>query len=208
MSFAEHVPLSDRWPWLSPLAIEFGARDMNLGVGTEATTFSFRTRQGETVTVAAPICYEQLYPATMAAFVRRGAEMLALLTNEGWFSQSHGLYQLAAFTQLQAMEVRRTIARCTNTGLTCFIDALGRLSEPAPWWGATTLTGNVWLSKELSVYTRYTDYFPKVCGWLVLGLALAVITQFVWQFVWSTALRRAVRVSENPAEAGTLSRVL
>jgi len=141
MPFTERVPLSDRFPPLSKLAIDFGARDMNLGVGTEATTFSFRDQQREPVTVAAAICYEQLYPATMAALVRQGAEMLARLTNEGWFSQSHGLYQLAAFTRLRAMEVRRTIARCTNTGLTCFIDPLGRLSEPAPWWSEQTVVG-------------------------------------------------------------------
>jgi len=174
--FAERVPFQDRFPALSRLIIDVGGRG-SFSLGEKPTVFSFRTRQGAPVTVAAPICYEQLYPAKMAEFVRQGAELIALITNEGWWSQSHGAYQLAAFTRLRAIETRRTIARTANTGLTCLIDPLGRSYDQAPWWSEQTVLGKARLSNELSLYVRYPDYFPKACMWLTLALALAIIAQ-------------------------------
>jgi apolipoprotein N-acyltransferase len=176
MPFAERVPFVDQFPSLSRLAINVGGRG-GLSPGHEATVFSFEDPNREKVTVAAAICYEQQYPAQIAEFVRNGAEMLALITNEGWWSQTHGAYQMAAFTRVRAIETRRSIARCANTGVTCLIDPLGRIRDQAPWWSEETVIGQVRLSKEMSLYVRYPDYFPKACLWLVLGLAMAAIIQ-------------------------------
>jgi apolipoprotein N-acyltransferase len=176
MPFAERVPFVDQFPALSRLAINFGGVGA-LSPGHDATVFSFKDSNGDKVTVAAAICYEQQYPAPMAEFVRNGAEMLALITNEGWWSQTHGAYQMAAFTRVRAIETRRSIARCANTGVTCLIDPLGRIYNQAPWWSEQTVIGKVRLSKEMSLYVRYPDYFPKACLWLVLGLAMAAIIQ-------------------------------
>jgi apolipoprotein N-acyltransferase len=176
MPFAERVPFVDQFPALSRLAINVGGGG-GFSPGREATVFSFKDPNRGKVTVAAAICYEQQYPAEMAEFVRNGAEMLALITNEGWWSQTHGAYQMAAFTRVRAIETRRSIARCANTGVTCLIDPMGRIHDQAPWWSEQTVIGNVRLSKEMSVYVRYPDYFPKACLWLVLGLAMAAIIQ-------------------------------
>lgn len=182
MPFVERVPFVDRFPSLSRLMIDVGAGG-GFSAGNEATVFSFRDGGGEKVRVAAAICYEQLYPAQMAEFVRNGAEMLALITNEGWFSKTHGEYQMAAFTRLRSIETRRAIARTANTGVTSFIDPWGRVYGQAPWWSEQTVIGQVRLSNEMSLYVRYPDYFPKACLWLVLGLALAAIIQTAWSLV-------------------------
>jgi len=180
MPFVEHVPWSERFPVLSHLALDLGVSS-GISAGRQATVFAFRTPPGAEVRVAAPICYEQLYPATLAEFVRQGADLLAVITNEGWWSKTHGAYQLAAFTRLRAIETRRSIARCANTGLTCFIDPLGRIYDQAPWWEEQTVVGQVRLAQGLSWYVRYPDYFPKACVWLSLGLAVAVAVQKVRQ---------------------------
>src|SRR5438105_6291094 len=174
MPFAERVPFSDRFPQLQHLAINLGVGG-TYGVGGEAIVLSFRDRQGREVNLASPICYEQLYPAKVAEMVRGGAQMLALLTNEGWFAQTHGAYQLAAFTRLRAIETRRVIARTANTGLTCLIDEFGRIYSQAPWWEEQTLAGRVKLSDEQSLYVRYTDYFPRACLWLALIFVTAAL---------------------------------
>lgn len=128
MPFAERVPFVDRFPSLSRLAINVGGIG-GFSAGQEPTVFSFNNQEGEKVTVAAPICYDQFYPAQIAELVRNGAEMLALITNEGWFSKTHGEYQMAAFTRLRSIETRRSIARTANTGVTGFIDPLGRIYD-------------------------------------------------------------------------------
>ena len=178
MPFVERVPYSDQFPVLSHLAINFGARS-NYDAGREATTFSFRDQQGREVRVGAPICWEVFYPVKFAEFVRQGANLLTLIANEGWFSQTNGLYQLEAFTRLRSIEVHRAIARCANTGMTCLIDPWGRIYDEAPWWSATTLAGKVKLSEEMSLYARYPDYFPKACVWLSLALAAAILIRGV-----------------------------
>lgn len=180
MPFVEHVPFVESLPFLSHLATDLGT-GQNLSSGSQATVFSFTGTRGQSVTIAPAICYEQLYPAKMAEFVRNGAEMLAVISNEGWFSNSHGQYQLAAFSKLRAIETRRTIARSANTGLTCFIDPMGRIYDEAPWWSPQTVTGKARLSKQMSLYVLYTDAFPKTCAWLSLAVILAGVLKMAWQ---------------------------
>jgi apolipoprotein N-acyltransferase len=169
MPFIERVPYIDRFPALQWLAIDFGAGD-RISRGREATVFPLRTRRGDETKVAAAICYEYLYPAEMAELVRNGAQMVALITNEGWFSRTHGEYQMAAFSRLRSIETRRAMARTANTGMTWLVDPYGRVHEQAPWWSEQTLSGKVALSDEMSFYVRYTDYLPKACVWLTLAL--------------------------------------
>ena len=172
MPFAEQVPFSNRFPMLSKFAVDLNWNE-EFGVGTRPTVFSFQPRQGRQVTVATPICYEHFYPSLMVEFVRNGAQVITLLSNDAWFSQSHGEYQIAAFTTLRAIETRRSIVRCTNTGLTCFIDRFGRISQTIPWWQEDIALADVALSNQTSLYVRFPDAFPKLCfcGVIVLGLA-------------------------------------
>jgi|GEM_PF-153521 len=180
MPFVERVPFSDRFPWLSHLAVHFGAGS-DYSPGNHPTVFSFNDRQGREVKVAAMICYEQLFPAKVAEFVRGGAEVLALITNEGWWSKTHGAYQLAAFTRLRSIETRRAMARCANTGVSLYIDELGRTYNEARWWEGTTMSGRVKLSRAMSLYVRYPDYLPKACLWLLYGLGAALVIRRVRQ---------------------------
>jgi apolipoprotein N-acyltransferase len=176
MAFVERVPFVDRWPAMSNWLFDFGM-GTGFGLRPDTNTFSFRDQRGHTVTVAPVVCYEQLFPATVAALVRNRADLIGNINNEGWWSQSHGAYQLAAFTRLRAIETRRAIARCSNNGPTCFVDALGRVYESVPWWREQTVIGKVNLSQELSLYVRYTDYFPKACVALTLLLGLIAFIQ-------------------------------
>jgi apolipoprotein N-acyltransferase len=176
MPFVERVPYVDRFPALQRLAIDFGAGD-GLSRGREATIFSLRTRRGDEATVAAAICYEALYPAEVAGLVKGGAQMVAFITNEGWFSRTHGEYQMAAFSRLRSIETRRAIARTANTGLTWLVDSMGRVHEQVPWWSEQSLAGRIALSDEISLYVRYTDYFPKACAWLALAFMLMAVAR-------------------------------
>lgn len=176
MPFVERVPYVDRIPALEHLAIQIGAGD-GVSPGYEATVFSLHTRQGDDVRIATGICYEGLFSTQMADLARNGAQMIALITNEGWFSRTHGEYQLAAFSRLRSIETRRAVARAANTGITWFVDSLGRVQEEAPWWSEQQLAGRVIMSDELSLYVRYPDYFPKACAWLALVVFAITLAQ-------------------------------
>jgi len=172
MPFAERVPFVDRFPALSNLAVDFGL-PYSFSPGTEARVFSFNDRQGRPRAIGAAICYEQFYPAQLAEQVRGGAELLAFITNIGWFSQSQGQYEIAAFARIRAIELRRSIAIAANTGQTCLIDPFGRMTAAAEWWSERTLGGQAALSRELSFYVRHPDLFARVCALLAAGLLIA-----------------------------------
>jgi apolipoprotein N-acyltransferase len=183
MPFAERVPYSDRFPALSKLAVDLNW-DEEFQSGDRPRVFSFLARQGNQVLVATPICYEHFYPALFAELVRNGAQVITLLSNDAWFSKSHGEYQIAAFTTLRAIETRRSIVRCTNTGLTCCIDPFGRIYSAIPWWREDTLLADVALSNQMSLYVRYPDRFPKICAWSAALVLLAVVLKWLNPLVY------------------------
>lgn len=172
MPMVERVPYVDRIPALAKWGIQVGAGDF-YAKGKAFTPLSFTTANGSVIAIAAPICYEQLYPELTADLVRRGAQLLTVITNEGWFAQTHGAYQLAAFGTMRAIETRRAIARAANTGVTGFVDRFGRFYQTVPWWSEQTLMGQVTLSDELTFYVRHPNWLPQLCG-LTLLLLIAI----------------------------------
>jgi apolipoprotein N-acyltransferase len=170
--FVERAPYVDRFAWLQRFRLQIGTGG-EYTPGTAATVFTFQDQQGVPHRVATMLCYEQMYPEQTAEFVRSGAEFLAIQTNEGWFSQTHGPHLLAALSRLRAIELRRSLARAANTGITTFIDPWGRMYGTVPWWSEQVATATVTLSHDLTFYARYPNAFALLCGALVLGLTLS-----------------------------------
>lgn len=74
------------------------------------------------------ICYEDIFPGLARADVAHGSSLLVNLTNDAWFDDVQCPRQHAANASLRAIETRRPLLRCANTGLTCAIDPSGRFS--------------------------------------------------------------------------------
>ena len=140
--------------------------------GTEPYTFYYANFAGDKFKVALTICWEQMYPHRMAELVNDDAEFVALLNNDAWFEKSGGAKQLLAFTRLRAIENRRSIVRCSNGGISCFIDPFGRISGKLPWFTSTIGIQEVLCVSKKSFFTRHPEWFPKFCGVLLLILIL------------------------------------
>src|SRR5918911_1360929 len=183
MPFVERVPYPDHFPFSLIHTLKMYEYP-DLTPGDRATVFTFQDRSGQQVTTATALCYEQLYPAETAELVRNGAQALSFLTNQSWFSKTHGPYQLAALSRIRSIETRRAALRAANSGVTWVVDAYGRIQMEVPWWSEQTLAAKVKLSDEQTIYVRYTDYLPKGC----LYLSLALLFAAAWKRVRS-ALR-------------------
>ena len=176
MPFLEHVPFSDRFPVLADLMIPVGTRP-RLSYGEAAKIFDVRTKDGATVKIGTMICYENLYPEMSADAVREGAQVLTAITNEGFFADSQGQYQLAAFSRFRSIETRRALVRAAATGMTRATDKFGRVTAEVPMWSEQILTAKVALSDERTIYVRYGDWLPKICFLMSVLLISAAVRQ-------------------------------
>jgi apolipoprotein N-acyltransferase len=105
------------------------------------------------------ICYESIFPDLVRQFVRRGAGLIVLITNDGWFGESSAPYQHLRMGVVRAVENRRYIVRAANTGISAIIDPYGRIEAYTPIGVRTILDGTVDFRSDPTFYTRHGDVF-------------------------------------------------
>ena len=112
----------------------------------------------------------------MAEFVRNGAQLLFIITNDGWWGNTQGHQQHLAYAQLRAIECRRSIARSANTGISGFINQRGDLVKMSKYWTQDALKLQIKANKELTFFAHYGDYPGRVSAFLAALLLLISIT--------------------------------
>jgi apolipoprotein N-acyltransferase len=204
--FGEFVPFRESFPWLHQKLLAFGPGDMaeyQLDRGDKAVVFELsRNRQGLTADrlnagnapkpwrFVTPICFEDV-DGDLCAWLFRGgaargevaekqADLIVNITNDGWFrgTQMPQHFQIARF---RSIENRVPTARAVNTGISGFIDSMGRSSRelqlpagtPRPLSkDPTSLSHTVRLDSRTTFFTRYGNWFGPLCGilagWTIL----------------------------------------
>ena len=115
------------------------------------------------------ICYEGLYGEHFAGFVKRGAEVMGVISNDGWWGDTPGHKRLFDFCRLRAIETRRAIARSANTGISGFISPTGSyIGKRLEWDERGILTASLPLNNELTTYTIYGDWIARIARLVAL----------------------------------------
>ncbi|MCB1228256.1 MAG: apolipoprotein N-acyltransferase, partial [Verrucomicrobiales bacterium] len=166
--FGEYLPLRQQLPILERLLGHILPGDFVPGQGTQPLTL---TASGESVGIVPLICFEDTVGRLARRFVRPGPQILANITNDGWFLHSDETEVHLANARFRAVELRRPLLRAANTGVTCFIDPLGRtlsqLDDPAT--GSTFIEGclpgalRFAPGSALTFYARFGDVFSYLC---------------------------------------------
>ena len=187
--FGEFVPFRYSIPWLYRFLNENmtpygrGGFEYSLTAGRDFTRFDFE-HAGQKYRFAIPICYEDAlaYMARRFARVqngRKGVDFLINISNDGWFGHSTELPQHLEICSFRAVENRVGIIRAVNTGVSAFIDPVGRIEQVVRTDGKIRgpevrgyLVGDLKLDKRISFYTRYGDWFAIGCAVLVLGVMI------------------------------------
>jgi apolipoprotein N-acyltransferase len=172
--FAERVPYADKLSFLAD-AVQWNVGISGWGIGKDTTVFLLKDGNHPT-RFSGMVCYESIYPDLVSAFVRKGAQFLVVITNDSWWGNTSGAYQHLHYASLRAIENHRSIARCANGGISCFIDPCGRISEARGLYTQSALVGDVQLSEVQTFYSRNGDVFAKACA----GIGLPPI---IWAFV-------------------------
>ena len=144
--------------------IDLGGITGQLGWGKEHSVF-----ENEGVKIGPSICYEGIYGEYFGGFARRGAELMALISNDGWWGNTPGHKRLFDFSRLRAIETRRSIARSANTGISGFISPRGTtIGERLEWNEEGVLTTSLELRDDMTIYTRYGDWVARIAGYVAL----------------------------------------
>jgi apolipoprotein N-acyltransferase len=136
---------------------------------TPGSEFKVFDVEGTRFSVA--ICYEAVYASIAREFVSRGSELLTTITNDAWFERSSAAYQHFDQAALRAVEQGRYLVRAANTGISGAVDPYGRVLARTPLFEATTITVDVRLLSDRTIYNRLGD----VVAWASLAIAAAIV---------------------------------
>src|SRR5438105_1738253 len=168
--FGEYVPGRYRVPLLARIVGDQVPGDFD--AGKDYTVFGLTNND---VQVAPLICFEDTLGELARRFVlpsdtNPGANLLVDITNDGWFLHSAGSHQHLANAIFRCIETRRPMVRAANTGVTCFVNESGRVTqvlqdETGSTFTEGVLTGEVKVPSEheLTFYTRHGELFAQLC---------------------------------------------
>ena len=167
--FGEYIPLGDIFPSLyswSPYSSRFwpGVSEEPLPLGKHLLSVS--------------ICYEDIFPAHIRRLMRGGRERrvpdaMFNLTNDSWYGNSTEPMEHLALASFRSIENRRSLARVTNTGISAFVDPVGRIVSHTDVWSKEVLVGKVALMTGRTVYARLGDWI----GWLCALMSIAALAR-------------------------------
>ena len=163
------APILKHFKWLS---INLGGVSGSLGSQSERSVF--RSNQAQ---VAPIICYESIYGEYVLDYVRSGADLLSIITNDGWWKDTPGYRQHLVYASLRAIETRRAIARSANTGTSAFIDPLGNIVQPTSWWEPAVIQQELPLHRGITFYTIYGNYIGRLAAFVSAILIFYVIAK-------------------------------
>lgn len=129
------------------------------------------------------VCYESIYGEYCTEYVRKGAKMMTVITNDGWWGDTPGYKQHLSYSCLRAIELRRDIARSANTGISCIIDQRGDILEKTPWWEEATISSTVNLNSSETFFVRNGDIAGRVCTLAFLLLAALLVAKLLLALV-------------------------
>lgn len=120
--------------------------------------------------LAALVCFEDTLGELTRHFVLGGAHVLVNITNDGWFAQSPAAEQHLANAALRAVENRRPLIRCGNTGVTCLVLPSGHIERWLPPFqqGFAAREVRVATKARQTFYTRHGDWLTAVSAAIVL----------------------------------------
>jgi apolipoprotein N-acyltransferase len=152
------------------ISVDLGGMSGQLGAQEQRSVFT-----AGTLRVAPVICYESVFGDYTTGYTRgpNGANLIAVVTNDGWWGETDGHRQHLAYARLRAIENQRYVVRSANTGISAAINARGDVLQQLPWWKAGWLRVRVALHDEQTFYMQYGDYLGRLGCFLFALLLLA-----------------------------------
>lgn len=159
------VPIVERVPFVNPGW--FANLKFFGGFGRGGAPEPFSLPFGK---VGVIICYESIFPQRSLLYRREGADLLINITNDAWFGRTIAPWQHEAHLSLRAIENRVGIVRDGNTGISAYIDPLGRVHGATEIFTTAVRTYNAQTTSLRPLYVRLGDWVGTLSVVAVLVL--------------------------------------
>jgi len=171
----EKMPYPKIFGFLNKLTIDLGGTSGSLGIQKEASVFKIN----ESITIAPVICYESVFGDYLGDFVEKGANVIAIMTNDGWWGRTPGYQQHFSYATLRAIELRKFAIRSANTGISCFIEPSGKIMNQTTFWIPATIKHKLQINNRITFYAHYGDYIGKIGTFAALLFVLIWISNMI-----------------------------
>lgn len=131
------------------------------------------------IPIGCAVCYESVYGEYFTEYVRKGAQAMTIITNDAWWGNTPGYRQHLSYASLRAIETRRAIARCANTGISAIISPSGEIIQPTPWWEPAVIEGELPLRDDITFFVAHGDVTGRVCTFVFILLLLSLFVRVV-----------------------------
>lgn len=148
-------------------------------VGQEEISLLHVGQEPGSIPVGCAVCYESVYGEYCTGYVKKGAKALTVITNDAWWGDTPGYRQHLHYACLRAIETRRAIARCANTGISAIISPEGKITARTEWWKPAVIEGKIPLRDDITFFVAHGDITGRVCTFIFCLLLLALAVRIV-----------------------------
>ncbi len=152
--FGEMIPFDDKIPFLREIELGGG----HFGRGKKFTVFKLK-KHGFGVL----ICFESIFPELSRNFVKKGADVLVNITNDGWFRRTPGTHQHAEIIIARAVENGVSVIRVANNGPSFAVSPKGIIENPTGFFKIEETKTYVY-KRIFAFFPSWGHFYRKICG--------------------------------------------
>ncbi|MBU3678628.1 MAG: apolipoprotein N-acyltransferase [Candidatus Kapabacteria bacterium] len=194
--FAERLPFADQLSFAMQW-FEWGVGISSWGKGRERVPMQVRSGCVINGNVGPIICIESIYPDVARDMVNNGADVLAIITNDAWYNGTWGPRQHYDIARMRAIEMRRYVIRCANSGVSGIIGPTGHSTLELPEMRRTAAVGTVTCSTNKTFYALNGDWLPIICAAITLLAALLARFQLFLRILPASFVRQSSHISHG-----------
>ena len=169
----EKDPFREYFSFLPDYMLDLGGINGSLASGKEPTVFEIPDGR----TIGSVICFESVFGEHVRQLVRNGANYITVLTNDGWWKDSPGVWQHFGYSRVRAIETRRSVVRSANTGISGCINQRGDVFAQTKVEVCDAVSSRIRMNNSITFYVRYGDYLGRISLFLSGMIGIYIVLQ-------------------------------
>ncbi|MBN2347666.1 MAG: apolipoprotein N-acyltransferase [Bacteroidales bacterium] len=170
----EKMPYTKYLKFLKNLTLRLGGTFRSHG--TQEFRENFISPQ-DSISIAPVICWESVFGEFVSDYIKKGANFIFVITNDGWWGNTPGHRQHNSLSCIRAIETRRSVARSANTGISCFINQRGEVGKKLTWWKYGAIRDTINANDKITFYVKHGNYIAHIAMFMAALVLLMTMVR-------------------------------